>query len=99
MNEPTADEAASIHLTTKELAERWRTTTNAIYTSRSKGRPIPSGSFRRGTQVLWPLARVEAFERESNLRDPLCNPELRLANQPIEAKRSRRPVAHAKAAA
>lgn len=98
MNEPTAAEAEPTHLTTKELAERWRTTTNAIYTSRSKGRPIPSGSFRRGTQILWPLVEVKAYERESNLRDPLCNPELRLANQPVERKRSRRTVAHAEAA-
>ncbi|MFI8448186.1 hypothetical protein [Streptomyces erythrochromogenes] len=98
MNESTTDEAEPTHLTTRELAERWRTTTNAIYTSRSKGRPIPGGSFRRGTSVLWPLAQVKAYERERNLLDPLCNPELRLANQPVERKRPRHSAAHAEAA-
>ncbi len=49
------------HLTTAELAARWRTSANAILIRRSRGKaPKP---IRGGRGLLWPLAEVEKWER------------------------------------
>jgi hypothetical protein len=52
--------ADSPHLTVAQLAKRWHTTEQAIYHLRHR-RKAPR-AFRRGRQLLFPLAVVEAHE-------------------------------------
>lgn len=49
-----------VNLTTEELAERLRTTVEAIHMMNSRG--IAPPRFRRGTRVLYRIADVEAWE-------------------------------------
>ena len=53
--------AQPAHLTTAELAERLRTSANAIRIMRSRGQA--PRCIRRGNKLLWPVAEVEAWER------------------------------------
>lgn len=86
MNDTRTDEP-SPYLTVDQLAERWHTTPNAIYTARSRRRKYPKG-FRRGKKVLFPLSEVEAHERAEQAADDRFNPELDPTNAPVEAKRA-----------
>ncbi|MHC3475427.1 helix-turn-helix transcriptional regulator [Streptomyces sp. 7R007] len=62
---------APIHLTVKQLAERWNTTPQAIRILRHRGRAPKA--FKRGkgraAPVLFPLAEVEAFEAAQMAQD------------------------------
>lgn len=84
MNDTRTDES-SPYLTVDQLAKRWHTTPNAIYTARSRRRNYPKG-FRRGRKVLFPLSEVEAHERAEQAADDRFNPELDPTNAPVEAK-------------
>lgn len=82
-----ADE--SPHLTVKQLAKRWHTTPQAIYMMRHR-RKAPRG-FKRGRELLFPLAGVEAHEAASQAADPK-SPELdptRCAPEPSRPRRRR----------
>lgn len=74
MNETPAAEV-SPYLTVKQLARRFHTTPNAIYTARSRRRRFPRG-FKNGKQVLFPISEVEAYERENQQADSRFNPAL-----------------------
>lgn len=84
----------SPYLTVADLAARWHTTPNAIYTARHKRR-APRG-FRRGQKVLFPLDAVETFEREAMETDR-SNPANDPAREPVERKQVRRTRARATA--
>lgn len=76
----------SPHLTVKQLAARWQTTEQAIYMARHR-RKAPKG-FRRGREVLFPLAEVEAFEAAAVDADPKSSTDP--TAQPPEPARPRR---------
>ncbi|MFF3310539.1 helix-turn-helix transcriptional regulator [Streptomyces sp. NPDC002952] len=59
---PPSESERSPHLTVAQLAARWQTTKSAIYVARHRGK-APNG-FKSGKAVLFPLAEVEAWERE-----------------------------------
>ena len=48
------------HLTTEELADRWRTTTGNVHVMRSRGNAPKA--IKRGNRLLWPIPVVEAWE-------------------------------------
>ncbi|OKH91456.1 hypothetical protein [Streptomyces uncialis] len=81
MNDTRVDE--SPYLTVKQLAARWHTTTNAIYTARSRRRNYPKG-FRLSGKVLFPRAEVEAYERAGQAADSRFNTALDPANAAVE---------------
>lgn len=54
-------EADPVNLTTAELAVRLRTSPNAIRIMRCRGNAPEA--IKRGNRLLWPVARVEAWER------------------------------------
>jgi predicted DNA-binding transcriptional regulator AlpA len=83
MNDTQTDEA-SPYLNVKQLAKRWHTTPNAIYTARSRRRG-PRG-FKRGKQVLFPLSEIEAHERAEQAADSRFNPELDPTSAPVQRK-------------
>ena len=61
--------AAPVHLTTAELAERLRTTPNAVRIMRSRG--TGPAYIRRGNRpALYRLADVEAWERDQMAATP-----------------------------
>lgn len=84
MNDTQTDEA-SPYLTVTQLAKRWHTTPNAIYTARSRRRKYPKG-FRRGRKLLFPLSEVEAHERAEQAADTRFNSDLDPVNAPVEPK-------------
>jgi hypothetical protein len=91
MNEtPTAED--SPYLTVKQLARRFHTTPNAIYTARSRRRRFPRG-FKNGKQVLFPITEVEEYERENQQADSRFNTELDPTRVPPQAKRPRKNAA------
>lgn len=49
------------HLTTEELADRWRTTPGNVHVMRSRGKAPKA--IKRGNRLLWPVPAVEAWER------------------------------------
>lgn len=62
----------SPHLTVDDLAVRWKTNRKGIYNLRHRRRLPPAirqGNEKRG-RLLWPLAAIEAHERESLATDP-----------------------------
>lgn len=79
----------SPHLTVPELAARWRTTTNAIYIARHRGK-APKG-FKSGAGVLFPLAAVLAFENERMAGDRPSHRGATTEHRPPEVPRPRRP--------
>lgn len=84
----------SPHLTVPQLAERWQTTTQAIYIARHRGRAPKA--FKRGVAVLFPLAEVLAFEAEQMAADKPSNRGTTTEHRPPEprrARRSRKPAA------
>lgn len=85
MNDTTTDEP-SPYLTVRQLAKRWHTTANAIYTARSRRRDTYPQGFKRGRLVLFPLTEVEAHERAEQAADDRFNPHLDPTNAPVEAK-------------
>ncbi|MFF4746847.1 DNA-binding protein [Streptomyces sp. NPDC001268] len=85
MNTNSTDEP-SPYLTVRQLAKRWHTTENAIYTARSRRRGTYPKGFRRGRLVLFPLSEVEAHERAEQAADDRFNPELDPTNAPIETR-------------
>jgi hypothetical protein len=77
-----------------QLAARWQTTPAAIYIARHRGK-APKG-FKRGVNVLFPLAAVEAFEAEQMAGDRASHRGTTSEHRPAEprrASRSRRTVA------
>ena len=48
------------HLTTEELADRWRTTPGNVHVRRSRGKAPKA--IKRGNRLLWPIPVVEAWE-------------------------------------
>lgn len=84
MNDTRTDEP-SPYLTVDQLAKRWHTTPNAIYTARSRRRNYPKG-FRRGRRVLFPLTEVVAHEKAEQAADTRFNADLDPANAPVESK-------------
>jgi hypothetical protein len=88
MSETTATEN-SPYITVAQLAVRWHTTPNAIYTARSRRRKYPRG-FRRGRNVLFLLSEVEAHERAEQDADTRFNPSLDPVERPTEPARLRR---------
>jgi hypothetical protein len=75
MSETRTDEIP--HLTVKQLARRWHTTPQAIYNMRHRRKTPPS--FKRGRELLFPLAAVEAHEAAGLAADPKAGevPEMR----------------------
>ncbi|WP_063735575.1 hypothetical protein [Streptomyces sp. RTd22] len=78
----------SPHLTVKQLAARWQTTAQAIYMARHR-RKAPRG-FKRGRELMFPLAEVEAFEAQALDTDPKSAPALDPTLRPSEPARPRR---------
>ncbi|MFD5419425.1 DNA-binding protein [Streptomyces sp. NPDC127069] len=76
MNETPTAEDEQIYLNVRQLAKRWHTTPNAIYTDRSRRRGTYPPSFRRGRLLLFPLSEVIAYEEADQLADSRFNPEL-----------------------
>jgi predicted DNA-binding transcriptional regulator AlpA len=62
---PTAE---SPHLNVAQLAARWQTTKKAIYNMRSEGTAPPC--FKRGRNLMFPLAEVEAHEAKRMHNQP-----------------------------
>jgi hypothetical protein len=56
-----APKGEPVHLTTAGLAERWHTTPNAIRILRCRGKAPES--IKPGRERLYPLDKVEEFER------------------------------------
>jgi len=54
--------AREVHLTTAGLAERWHVTANAIRIKQSRGQAPES--IKPGRERLYPVAAVEAYERQ-----------------------------------
>jgi hypothetical protein len=87
MNEtPAAEE--SPYLTVKQLAKRFHTTPNAIYTARSRRRRFPRG-FKNGKQVLFPISEVEEYERANQQADSRFNPDLDPTRVPPQTRGQR----------
>jgi hypothetical protein len=87
MNETTATEE-SPYLTVKQLAARFHTSPNAIYTARSRRRRFPRG-FKNNGQVLFPIEEVEAYELANKQADSRFNTDLDPTRAPVQAKGSR----------
>jgi hypothetical protein len=85
MNTTQTDET-SPYLTVRQLAKRWHTTENAIYTARSRRRGTYPRGFKRGRLVLFRLAEVLAHEEAEMAADTRFNPELDPTNAPVEPK-------------
>ena len=51
---------AAVHLTERELAERWRSSTRTLQRRRRDGSAPPH--LLVGGRVLYPVAEIEAFE-------------------------------------
>jgi hypothetical protein len=84
------------YLTVDQLADRWHTTPNAIYLRRHK-RTAPPG-YMEGKRILFPLADVEAHERQKQAADSRFNTALDPTKKPIQARVSRSRKADADAA-
>jgi hypothetical protein len=78
----------SPHLTVPQLAARWQTTPAAIYIARHRGK-APKG-FKRGVNVLFPLAAVEAFEAQQMADDRPSHRGTAAEYRPAEPSRPRR---------
>ncbi|MFF4848731.1 DNA-binding protein [Streptomyces sp. NPDC001194] len=87
MNETPAAEAAPIYLTVPQLADRWETTPNAIYTDRSRRRGNYPRSFRLRGRVVFLLSDVLAQEKAHQMADSRFNPELDPTLRASEPKR------------
>jgi hypothetical protein len=85
MNTTQTDET-SPYLTVRQLAKRWHTTENAIYTARSRRRGTYPRGFKRGRLVLFRLAEVLAHEQAEMAADTRFNPDLDPTNAPVEPK-------------
>ncbi|MEU8537560.1 helix-turn-helix transcriptional regulator [Streptomyces parvulus] len=88
MTSPQSESDSSPHLTVKQLASRWHTTPAAIYIARHRGK-APQG-FKRGANVLFPLAAVEAFEAEQMASDRPSGRSSSVEHRPPEPLRARR---------
>lgn len=78
----------SPHLTVAQLANRWQTTPQAIYTARHRGK-APKG-FKRGVGLLFPLSEVLEFEAGRMAADKLSNRRQAAEHRPSEPRRARR---------
>ncbi len=78
------DSTDGTYLTVKQLADRWHTTKNAIYIRRHK-RTAPPG-YQEGRRLLFPLAEVEAHERQKQAADSRFNTTLDPTRKPVEAR-------------
>ncbi len=88
-DEPALPEGADgTYLTVKQLADRWHTSENAIYIRRHK-RTAPPG-YQEGRRVLFPLAEVEAHERQKQAADSRFNTALDPTRRPVEARTAKR---------
>lgn len=67
---------------------RWQTTPTAIYIARHRGK-APAG-FKRGANVLFPIAAVEAFEAAQMADDRPSHRRTAVEHRPPEALRARR---------
>lgn len=85
MTNISADES-SPYLTLRQLAKRWHTTENAIYTARSRRRGTYPRGFKRGKNVLFLLSEIEAHERADQAADSRFNPELDPTAAPVRSK-------------
>jgi hypothetical protein len=54
-----------VHLNTKQLAERWGTSPAKLANDRSLGRG--PAYLRIGSKILYPVAGVEAYERDCSV--------------------------------
>lgn len=88
MTELQTDE--SPHLTVAQLAARWQTTKQAIYIARHRGK-APNG-FKRGRDVLFPIAEVEAFEASRMAADKPSNRGAEVHRAPEPRRSARRPA-------
>lgn len=88
MTSPQSESGSSPHLTVKQLAARWHTTPAAIYIARHRGK-APKG-FKRGVNVLFPLAAVEAFEAAQMASDRPSGRGTAAEHRPPEPLRARR---------
>jgi hypothetical protein len=89
MTSPDSESESSPHLTVKQLAKRWQTTPTAIYIARHRGKA--PAAFRRGGNVLFPLAQVLAWEAEQMAGDRPSTRRTTAEHRPAEALRARRP--------
>lgn len=87
-NSATVETPQSPHLTVPQLAERWHTTAQAIYSARHRGE-APKG-FKRGVKLLFPLDEVEQFEADRMAADRPSNRDTDPAHRPAEVSRPRR---------
>ncbi len=78
----------SPHLTVAQLADRWHTTPQAIYTARHRGK-APKG-FKRGVKLLFPISQVEEFEAHGIAADRPSNRGTDPAHRPAEVSRPHR---------
>ncbi|MDT0306180.1 DNA-binding protein [Streptomyces sp. DSM 44917] len=72
----------SPHLTVEQLAKRWHTTPQGIYTRRHRGRAPEA--LEDGRKLLFPLSEVERFEAEQLARRRKAR---QAAMRPAEATR------------
>jgi predicted DNA-binding transcriptional regulator AlpA len=78
-------ETQSPHLTVRQLAARWQTTEQAIYNLRNR-RKLPR-AFKRGRNLLWPVAAIEAHEASQLAAD--CKSPAQYDMRPPEPVRRR----------
>lgn len=89
-NLQTDETPQSPHLTVAQLAARWHTTPQGIYSARHRGK-APKG-FKRGVKLLFPLNEVEQFEEHGMAADRPSNRGADPAHRPAEPRRPRRTV-------
>ncbi|MDX3455099.1 DNA-binding protein [Streptomyces sp. ME02-8801-2C] len=77
----------SPHLNVEQLAERWQTTKAAIYIARHRGKA--PAAFKRGGNVLFPIAEVERYEAAQMAGDRLSHRGTTAEHRPPEAQRPR----------
>jgi tellurite resistance-related uncharacterized protein len=80
------EQRTSPFLTVQQLAERWHTTPNAIYTARSRRRGTYPRGFRLAGKVRFLLSEVEAHEEAEQSADDRFNADLNPVNAPVEPR-------------
>lgn len=95
-NFATVETPQSPHLTVPQLAERWHTSAQAIYSMRHRGK-APKG-FKRGVTLLFPLDEVKQFEADRMAADRPSNRDTDPSHRPAEASLPRRNTRQSSAA-
>ena len=67
-----------LHLSTAELAERWRISRKTLFNRRSSGMAIPP-AVKIGGRLMFRLVDVERYEREHLTASTSHKPSVRLA--------------------